>query len=456
MDLPEVRDNMARFLELPELAAAALVCKSWNTTFTTALYRTINRQHYKRSNKEGVISNADRIRHLELSETEVHLFSGGCTKLKSLTIRTLTSWSSQNLDHLYTLIRRNPSIKSIRLEYGGNKPPKVLLEAVSSCLDLCTLDIWTSGLDVACMGIILDTAVRLECLRVESNVTFPESLDKWQCFPVLRELNLSRSRNIPARTYLKVIRRCPGLRNLIWLLTDDDPCPVSDICELFRMHCPLLERLELSAKCLMDENLSEILDSCHQLVSVKFTDSKFGELSFRSLFRHFATLQEINLEYCNEVTSEMVQRIMTSCERLTSLHAPTLDASDILGDVKGKKATGMAAVIHQPLQEWACRNLRLLSVFICGLEGRPLDWHRKVLQRLSKLTKLVHLNIGSGQYYNSYSRDGLDLRLETGLDALSSLKQLRYLGFDGSSQQMEEQDVQWIEATWPGATSESA
>lgn len=55
------------------------------------------------------------------------------------------------------------------------------------------------------------------------------------------------------------------------------------------------------------------------------------------------------------------------------------------------------------------------------------------------------LQIGS---YTDGSRDGLDLRLEAGLDFLSGLKRLEDFSFQGLWQQMEEQDVRWMMRVW--------
>ncbi|KAK3822683.1 MAG: hypothetical protein J3Q66DRAFT_397161 [Benniella sp.] len=454
MDIPEVRDNVAKFLGLPDLAVAALVCKSWNATFTPVLYHTISQPCYKQSNKEGLVANADSIRHLEAFKEGIHFFSGICTKLKSIGAET-SGWSLHELDHLCALVRRNDSIKTIRI-LSNEYPPEVFLEEVSStCSSLRKLDISASQLDAQCVKIILDIAVRLESLSIDSRIVFPKSLDKWPHFPSLREITLIHSKDIPAQTCLEIFRKCPELRVLTLQIQQNDLCPASDICDLLRVHCTLIERLNLSALHLRDAHLAKILDGCHRLISVRFMGSKFGELAFNSLSRHFVSLQQLNLEQCPGLTSTMVQQILTSCWRLTSLHATTLDASDILGDVNEEASTGTETVLRDQSQDWVCRNLTTLSVFICGLEGRPLAWHREVLQRLGKLTKLTTLVVGIRRRRGSSSfesRDGLDLRLESGLDALARMKKLTYLGFRGMWQLMGEQDVQWMRDAWPGLT----
>jgi len=450
MDVPEIRAIVAQFMRHDGLAAAALVCKSWNVTFTPALYSRIYMHCYKGADKEGFIANADFICHLELTEDEVHLFSRICTKIGSLCIKTLSSWSPPNLNQLSTLVRRNSSIRSINIGHGCAMSCKELLPAVSSCSDLRNLDISGFILDSVCMGFIFDIAIHLDTLRIHCLVTFPESLDKWPCFPSMKEVYLDEA--IPAQSYLEVIRRCPELRVLRWHIKQDDPCPVSHISSVFKLYCPSVKQLTLEAAHLMDENIAEILNGCHRLVSVHLPGSKFGELAFLSLSRHFTTLRGLNLERCAGLTSTMVQQIMTSCRRLTDLTATTLDAIDILGDTNEEESIRTGTGIRDQSQEWVCVDLDSLGVFICGLEGKPIEWHQKVMQRLAKLTKLTSLSVGPKLYSYSSStgtRDGLDLRVKTGLDALSSLKRLECLFFDGLWQQMEEQDMRWMIEAWP-------
>jgi hypothetical protein len=68
-----------------------------------------------------------------------------------------------------------------------------------------------------------------------------------------------------------------------------------------------------------------------------------------------------------------------------------------------------------------------------------------VFQQLARLTKLEKLHVG--EYSSTVS--GLDLRLETGLGALASLKLLQELKVWEPGQRMEEPDVRWMLDAWP-------
>ncbi|KAF8975714.1 hypothetical protein BGZ46_008906 [Entomortierella lignicola] len=137
-----------------------------------------------------------------------------------------------------------------------------------------------------------------------------------------------------------------------------------------------------------------------------------------------------------------------------------LNAQDILGimeetqeyEEEGSESsqtliTTMTAL--QPLQkDWVCLDIRSLSLFIGGFEGKPRDWQRRVLHQIAKLVKLEQINIGS-YHFNFNPADGLDLRLEAGLDILGSLVNIEDFSFSGLSPEMEEEEVRWMIKAWP-------
>ena len=446
------------FPERPSLAAAALVCKTWNVSFTPFLYNTI--QWYRGCRgptKDGIISNADHIHHLFLIADQANqtdqadLFSTHCTKLKSLAL-VVSKWGPRDWSQFAMLLQSNSMIRTIRMTDGRRESSrKGFLEKVLFCLNLRVLEIRASNLDTDCMELIIDNAIRVERLLIEAREsTLPALLDKCPSFPVLKDLTLKT--DFPDQLQFEIIRRSPGLRKLAWLIPERTSHQIPDVCDIFRTYCPLIECLHLMAGTTSDQQLSWIIDSCRKLTTFLDSDSMFGELAFRSLARHFATLQELNLGRCENVNSKMVQQIMTSCTGLILFYGTTLNASDILGDITDEDATEVETVVQEQPRDWVCTNLRFLTITICGLEGKPLAWHRRVMQQLARLNKLDTLSICASAIPPLASpavRGGLDLRLEAGLGHLSSLKQLVALHFEGMWQQMEEQDVIWMIEAWP-------
>jgi hypothetical protein len=158
----------------------------------------------------------------------------------------------------------------------------------------------------------------------------------------------------------------------------------------------------------------------HEFTIFSLGESMIGELAFRSLLnRHFLSLQTLSLEGCRGFTSKMALEIMTQCSNLINFEGRTMEACDILGIIMNKdekeeeEATGGGKVVDQQPQEWVCTNLRNLNIFICEFQDKPQDWNRRVLQQLTKLSKLETLFLGSSKVIHSRKhdvRDGLDLR----------------------------------------------
>ncbi|KAF9985586.1 hypothetical protein BGZ65_010462 [Modicella reniformis] len=313
------------------------------------------------------------------------LFTEHCTNLEVLNI-SFDMQDPEVWDNLSTLVRRNPRIKSIDiLDVSFKPPPKAFLEALSACTGLRKLKARMDEPDGIEMELILDIAIHLEHLRIYgSNIFLPKSLDKWSCFPVMKQLKLNADTDFPIP--LEIFRKCPKLRTLTWRSSEDMSDSVFDLCELLRIHCPLIETLTLFSESLTDMDLSLVLDSCREVTSLSIYYPMFGEQAFQSLSRLFPNIRQLNFKGCRGLTSAMAQQIMTSCPNLIQFSGASLKARDLLGLVKDEVTEEEKMVT----QDWI--------------------W----------------------------------------LDSLSSLKQLMVLDLSGGLQQeMEEQDVRWMLEAWP-------
>ncbi|KAF9927398.1 hypothetical protein BGZ65_006779 [Modicella reniformis] len=448
MDLPEIRSTVAQFLNHSDLARAARVCKSWNASFIPSLYSEVHWcPEFKNPLNENIITYADHIQYLHLLMDRFQLLTEHCTKLQVLDI-SFECQDPEVWDNLSTLVRRNPRIKSLYTRYRRPEPPKAFLEALSTCSRLRKLNVRMDKLDEIRMELILDIAIRLEYLRISCfKIILPKSMDKWSCFPVMEELAFDHT-HVPIP--LEIFRKCPKLRTLTWRACERTSDSVFDLCDLLRIHCPLIENLTLSSQSLTDMELSLILDSCREVTLLSIYYSMFGEQAFQSLSRHFSKIQKLYFTKCRGLTSAMVQQIMTSYPNLIEFSGGSLDARDLLGIVKDE-ATGEEKMVTQ---DWVCTHIQDLAIFINGLEGKPDDWHRRILQQIAKLKKLKILVLSPHSSYNPRPpNDGLNFSLRTGLDSLSSLKQLTVLDISDLRQEMEEQDVRWMLEVWPKLSS---
>ncbi|KAG0198347.1 hypothetical protein BGX31_004609, partial [Mortierella sp. GBA43] len=119
---------------------------------------------------------------------------------------------------------------------------------------------------------------------------------------------------------------------------------------------------------------------------------------------------------------------------LEVIETPVVNAKDI---IEGKP--------------WVCLSLRELRM---GFRFAPttLSLHQPlVFDQLSKLTQLENPTLSNLEA--DYDTDPtFDFRLEMGLDRLSTLVSLRVLDFCGSTQRMNEHDVDWMLENWTELT----
>ncbi|KAI8349990.1 hypothetical protein B0O80DRAFT_531434 [Mortierella sp. GBAus27b] len=454
MDLPELRHYLAEYLTASELAAATRVCKSWHRSFTPFLYREIHLRHNfgRRPSVRSVKANAEHIRAVYLHTDPWNFSLEALVKVELIhlkfQVKNLETWT-----RLATLLRQNPKLQELTIGTYGNKIGfQGFMEALaSSCPKLRSLDV-PIALDGICARLLLDTAVRLRTLKMEGELISPARMDRWPLFANLEQLELTNILGLPAELQLEMLRRSPQLKSLVWFLTYD--YDISKFPEIITTHCPHLESLVLR-NAFTSVDIGSILDSCHRLSKLVLSDIEFDDRAQWSLSRHYSYLVHLDLACCGTVTSLMVQQVMVSCPRLDTFHALRLDARDILGvptmDTSGASGSiGDQQDANQVLhpQDWVCTSLRELSIYICGLGGKPVEWHRDVLRQLSRLTKLEDLRIG-GWIGPVIPRDGLYLKLTSGLGVLSSLRRIQILKFERLWQEMEEDDVRWMVEAWP-------
>ncbi|KAI8350044.1 hypothetical protein B0O80DRAFT_136204 [Mortierella sp. GBAus27b] len=456
MDIPEIRTSVGWFLQPPDLAVAAAVCRSWNATFTPILYWTITwAYHGKKPGKDAVMANTHHIRRLDV-ESNVPGFSlsafQACTRIEALDIK---NWGNEprDYDELSAIIRQNLGVKTLHLTDYSQSLPLAFMQVLSTCTALRSLSIQSTML--LHLNLILDAAVRLESLCIRCRTAEPLGLfDEWPCFPSLKTLELDLSDLFPFGYQLAIVRKCSRLKSLTWHIYKSKPDLDLDSSfkTLIRMYCPDVESLQIHCSTLQDTTISQILDDSRRIISLKPCSSQFGNAAFQSLIRHFSYLQELDLQLSDGLTSKMAREILTSCPSLVFFHGVNLHVRDILGikQDEEEELTNSRTELTCRTPDWVCTGLRRLSFFICGLEGKPLEWHRRVFQQLAKMECLEYLVVGSLQHVDGGpSGDGLDVRLEAGLDVLSSLRRLSTFGYNVLQQRTGKQDLEWMINAWP-------
>ncbi|KAF9356087.1 hypothetical protein BGX26_005717 [Mortierella sp. AD094] len=501
IDIPEIRHYVGQHLNKAGLIAAAAVCKSWNATFTSFLYSTVSWQAtgLTREDKKKLAvfrKHANYVRNMTLkfdSNTGDDFAALGQFMQLEQVYMDFTSLSfDQFWKWTTTFLAQNPRLNSLKVcfrsYYGMDPIPSGFFEAsLKSFWRLKMIHLFQGLYHFQDLGLLLrETSETLEELDLNAisirDLTASETAEGDTLaylhlpheFPNLKILSLRDRASMSLQ--LALVERRPQLRSLKWTLPEwMYVATTTKLTRILKQRCSLIVELELSNLPLRDREIAEVLEGTQPgLVTILFGRSKFGPLALEPLLRqHAVSLTKILLySKTSTVTSAMIQKILTTCHQLMEFGADRLNARDILGlteidteddedededeeEEEGKK--------KKEGRDWVCTKLRFFEMFICGLRDKPLSWHRGVFKQISRLERLEELYVGACSSIKEETPprifrtktiwDGLDMRLEAGLDSLSSLKQLVDLGFDSTKQELEEKDVQWMVKSRPNLVS---
>jgi len=425
LEVPEILWLIGRFLDYPRLAAATTVCMSWNTIFTPLLYHTLewgnrNRRHPRSS---VVRDRLDHIRVIKIScyswiPSLVH-----CTHLEGLHLKYVKFDDAQDpWPPLTNLVRQNPGLVTL----CANRPSSGFLEAVFTCCpQLRRLEI--SGLSLVAFEMadpFFNVCLRLEELKVIDltlDIRGDASRINWPtAFPTIKKLWIGfnfyeQCTPHQLQRQHEFIQRCPNLESLTWSFITCLPFPIHEIKGILSPNtspCPKIKAFAF--RCLgfhsnsPEDTLVEILKVCNNnLTSFESDGVQSMHLYSQALITSLASsLTRLHLNNCGFHTSEPMMKILSSCPHLVHVHCEgLLDAREILG-VNCAKVTGwkgwqyenqpLPESIHPP--EWACKNLQILEIRICGLKHKAQEWQRAVLKQLAKLKQLRVLDVGDYRY----------------------------------------------------------
>ncbi|KAF9910417.1 hypothetical protein EC991_006684 [Linnemannia zychae] len=386
-----------------------------------------------------------------------------CRRIEELNLQ-LNVRQNKLWEHLTDLVRYNKGLKTLTVFLSGVPPTLEFMHALAGISDpisltassqstsyssptspagtgaggLKTFSTMFLDLNKETTEALLDLTTQLESLQLNGATTVdPGSLDRWPVFPYLKSLKLGLNSGITPFRQLQMIQRCPNLETLAWDLEEsaatgpvsihgepDVPptpdteayynyrFPTAAVCQLFEQEfCPKLEQLTIAYPGLSDRELARIATACPKLSLFEVFETGFGALAFQAMTRHFS--QDM--------------------------------------DITGTGTEAALIVEQQQLnpQDWVCTNLTWMTLYICGLENAPPTWLPIVLRQLSRLTSLDFLTISpTGPEFDG-THDGLPLSLSSGLNTLSTLTNLERFCFHGLSQEMKEEDVQWMVDSWP-------
>jgi len=283
------------------------------------------------------------------------------------------------------------------------------------------------------------------------------------CWTSLKELNvlLSRSTSDPTFFWTWLMKRC---RYVTRMKVGEIRGSIQSVARCMRKHLPHLDEIWMSpaSSGMKIDEITTLLTGSSKGWRVVKLYSLVGleESTMKALLKHSSTLEVLCIDIGSgtSVPNNSLVQILASCPNLRCLEdAPNYglpDYSHINANVFIDQNQDTGA-----LRTWACESsLKELRIRIKGIPrpdatvyeteqetypGQSRDLQGLMYDRLARLTCLEVLWIGGPP---SFEMDpgGLEMSLESGLDKLSGMKQLKELNLPGMNVRIGVQEAQWM------------
>ncbi|KAG0302665.1 hypothetical protein BGZ98_007323 [Dissophora globulifera] len=272
-------------------------------------------------------------------------------------------------------------------------------------------------------------------------------------FSHIRELHLNG--DFTGFDEVHVMSQCPNLQSLVWPSGLYWGKPIDRFVQLAAKGTwPALESITKANYQTSDDQQALVLGSMRRVTG--WSARVFGPKSFQVLRNHWATLKTLELSMCrSSATTAMLQEILTSCPLLEQLQWGLAHAADLVSD-----------------QPWACTRLRTLKMSVRFRHDENDSLQPLLFERLSELTALEMLDLGKPPIASNWEdaddegnnnddtagtlangiipfKQSVDLRVGRGLEKLATMRSMRVLFFQDTTQQMSRIDVAWMLTHWP-------
>ncbi|KAF9348170.1 hypothetical protein BGX34_002633, partial [Mortierella sp. NVP85] len=238
----------------------------------------------------------------------------------------------------------------------------------------------------------------------------------------------------------------------------------SSLVEGIAAHMPHLTKIHLK-ECSSREDTEAILATTRQGWKEVIMEggSIFPQLT-TLLMNHSVTLERLVLDRVLGVTDKDRAQLLACCPHLrdfTDLYAVRTSSGRL------KQGFDAQCFIDQDhdsgaLKSWMCEaSLRVLKIRICGIPrpdvkedlvnevylGHGRVMQNRVYDRLARFTNLETLWLGGNDL--SQACGCLEMSLESGLDRIAGLKELKELNVSCMRTRIGEEEVKWMVEQWP-------
>ena len=231
------------------------------------------------------------------------------------------------------------------------------------------------------------------------------------------------------------------------------------------LHFQLLKltTLCMERSVLKDRDMAMILTAMPSLARLRLQDTQIGMLSMAVIVGHAPPppplllehgivfpissqdpasqglrrqLVELDVRDCPAVEGRDVLKVLQTCWKLKVLKAPRIAALDIV----------------QQSHLWVCLGLKELHVGIIEVDRLGgYDGQRRILHQIGQLTMLQTLSVRTNlSIRNGYwgQRSSLDFTMDTGLDELWNLRELKVFAVEYMCHSAEMTELQWVKENW--------
>ncbi|KAG0243217.1 hypothetical protein B0O80DRAFT_448479 [Mortierella sp. GBAus27b] len=338
--------------------------------------------------------------------------------------------------------------------------------------------------DLKCLLDRLSTTLEVLTLRVNVSSTEDERREKgtkaWTSF---RELNLlerhGASYTGPFWSWLWA--RCAHAERLE--VGSINEAETQSLADAIWTHMPNLHTIQVKwnksgSHNLTDKQIATLL-SCSRngwRVVIMSNNLNFGNAALRVLTLHYSTLVELLVDGCNGFTGKDLAQVLSSCPNLRILVA--IDDEIYSEDVEFISIDAGMFIDQDPstgiLKTWPCESsLELLAIKISNIPrpdvkrasasaeaypGQGREIQNLVYERLARLASLQILWLGHcPEFIDDRPRYGhqvlqhdcLEMSLESGLEKLAGLKEMRALSVARMERRNGYDDILWMAKNWP-------
>ncbi|KAG0030753.1 hypothetical protein BGZ81_002223 [Podila clonocystis] len=499
---PELCRIVFSYLFNKALARCTRVSKSWNNLCTPILWRELSivKPHHRwcfatKVARQAVVKNGEHVRELTLHYLSLlDLFATPqndtlpnicrymvhCTNLRTVYISTVKAseyFEVEGVDAMVIeLLEHNPLLQSLTIAY--RRFSKQLVQKLTESLAPSLRNIYLASMACPSGGKYLLENLP-ETIQTVSMGIWPEDDDKDYVHPQnTGELRPHHSLesvliNGPFDGYQEYVL-FPFLGSCSESLKEFN-CPDS-VCYYNERIRGALAKLGTPFDTLhigelpqgyesTDAEIAQVISSNPQLISIDIHRCDAGELTTVAILNNISNLGYLNVQCCWGLSSSLLNSILCAARNLKSIIF--MDQSFNGDEIVVLHAHDVVA------SEWACTSLEEFYGMIDV--PRPIDMgelgdendvlitiedsrrlQQGVYRQLARLTKLQYLNLGQvccpqyqGDVDNVVQTDCLEMSLESGVEELASLKELRLLNVSNMDQRITRAERQWMDSVWP-------